>query len=104
MVVRLRSGTRIVWDRQVEIFNADALVQRVVLTTAAETPPYSKADAQRIARVLVRAAEVVEQSDDLSESREWARSFFQTAHHLDELHDMSTAAGRYAALCALRDW
>lgn len=104
LVIALRSGGRIRYDRQADVFNADALVRRVVLSTGAETPAYGKADTHRIAGAVVRAAEIVEQADDRAEARDWARTFLEVAHHLDELHDMDTPAGRYAGLLTLRDW
>lgn len=104
LVITLRSGRRVVYDRQADIFNADALVRRVVLSTGAATPPYGKADAQAIAGALVRSADLVEQDDDRAEAREWARTFLEAAIEVTPEHDLSTPAGRYAGLMALRDW
>lgn len=104
LIVYLRSGKRIVWDRQAEILDNKTLVKRVILAGFADTPSYGTNDGDQISRVVIRAADVVELTDDLAETSEWARSFLEAAHHLDEVHDMRTAAGKYAGLCALRDW
>lgn len=105
LVVVLQSGKRIVYDRQADVFNADALTRRVILSgTGAEIPSYGKADAQRIAGALVRAAELVEEADDRSQARDWAHSFLAAASVIGSPQDMSTPMGRYAALCGLRDW
>lgn len=104
LVIRLRSGGRIVYDRQADIFNADALVRRVVLSTGAETPGYGKPDAHRIAGAIVRAADLVEEDDDRAMARDWARSFLEAANDVGPVQDMTTPGGKYAGLSALRDW
>ncbi len=104
LVVTTRSGGRIVFDRQAEMFSADVLVRRVVLATGAEVPPYQRGDAFTIAATLVRAADLVCEDDDRTEARDWALTFLHAATELLPREDMGSPAGRYAGLCRLLDW
>jgi hypothetical protein len=104
LVATLRSGLRVVFDRQAEMFSADVLVRRVVLATGAEVPPYQRGDAFTIAATLVRAADLVGEDDDRTEARDWALTFLHAATELLPREDMGSPAGRYAGLCRLRDW
>lgn len=101
LVVNLLSGERIVFDRQADAFSADVLARRVIVRTAAVVPPYQRADAHHLASALVRLADVAAETDDRDEARDWGSTFLHDAQTLDG-HDLSTPAGRYGGLCALR--
>lgn len=101
LVLTVRTGDRVVYDHQADIFKPDVLVRRVVLVKGATLPSYTKADAQAIATVLVRVADLTQDDDDRAETRDWARSFLDAAHRI-ECDEMSTPQGRYAGLAQLR--
>jgi hypothetical protein len=79
LVATLRSGQRVVYDRQADCFNADTLVRRVILVAGAEVPSYARADALVIAATLVRAADLIDEGDDRAEARDWGRTFLDEA-------------------------
>lgn len=105
MVVTLRSGKRLVFDRQADVFDAPILRRRVVIATGATLPHYGPADVQKIATVLVRLAELVADDDDRDEAHDWAHTFLTAAErNTIDIASMATPAGRYEALSILARW
>lgn len=106
LVVTLRSGTRVVFDRQRDMFDRAILCRKITIATGAAIPHYGGPDAQKIATALIRAAELVDQADDRDEARDWAASFVQAAESnaIEMKHAFGTRAGKLDALHALQRW
>ena len=102
LVVNLRSGERVTFERSADVFHADMLARGVILRTSAVVPPYQRGDVHHLASAIVRLADVAADTDDRDEARDWGSTFLDDAQPLTG-HNMSTPTGRYAALCALRD-
>lgn len=105
MVLSLRSGQRIVFDRQADAFDAATLRRRLIIATGATIPHYQSADVQTIATALMRLGEVVAEDDDRAEAREWASSFLVVAErNMIDVASLGTPAGRWEALSVLARW
>lgn len=106
LVLVLRSGARLVFDRQADAFKAENLRRRVATVTGFQVPAhYGQADAEAIAAVIVRAAETAEEDDDRHEAAEWAHTFLMGAERQTiTVAETNTAAGRYEAVVSLARW
>ena len=105
VVITLKSGQRIVFDRQADVVDAPTLRRRIIIATGASIPHYGSADVQTIATVLMRLAEVAADDDDRDEALEWAHSFLTAAQrNIIDVATLATPAGRYEALSALANW
>ncbi|MFA9270791.1 MAG: hypothetical protein ACEQSX_08530, partial [Baekduiaceae bacterium] len=100
LVVTLRSGRRIVFDRARDVFDARILKRRVVLATDGEAnPTLSRAAAEQVAVTLIRLASVTADHDDRDEASDWADRFLaEQAGVMPVVADFSTPAGRYEVL------
>ena len=102
MVVTLRSGHRITFERQGDIFDARRLMQTIVAHTGAEMPYYGPADAQKIATTLVRLSELAVNDDERDEARDWAESFLSRAQRNTlDVATFATPEGRWEALSVI---
>jgi hypothetical protein len=105
MVLTLKSGRRIVFDRQADAFDAPTLRRRVIIATGASIPHYLSADVQTIATTLLRLAETAAEDDDRDEAREWATTFLTVAErNTVYVETLRTPAGKYEALSKLVNW
>ncbi len=102
LVITLKSGTRIVFDRQAELFDAPILRRRVIIATGATIPHYGPPDVQTIATTLVRTSELAADNDDRHETRDWVDSFLAAAQrNTTDVNDFGTPEGRWEALNVL---
>jgi len=105
LVITLKSGARIVFDRQAEVFDAPILRRRVIIATGATLPYYGPPDVQTIATALMRMSEIADEDDDRHEARDWADSFLAAAsRNVIDVSDFGTPEGRWEALNALVSW
>ena len=105
MVITLKSGARIVFDRQAEVFDAPILRRRVIIATGTTIPYYGPADVQTIATALMQMSELAAEDDDRHEARDWADSFLAAAsRNVIDVSDFGTPEGRWEALNVLISW
>jgi hypothetical protein len=102
MVLTLKSGQRIVFERQADVFDPPTLRRRIIIATSATIPHYGGADVQTIATALLRLAELASEDDDRGEALEWADAFLAASErNTFDVATIATAAGRYEALGVL---
>jgi len=102
----LADGTRLRFDATRDLFDAGRLVQGVCLPLGADAPQlplFSRADAQDVALVVIRACEAVERDDERERTRDWQEDVLRIAHTVDG-GEYSDAAARWDGLRWLTDW
>lgn len=105
MVLVLRDGQRVTFERAADAFEANKLIQLVMVATGAQLPPYGREEALQIAGSMIRLSELLAEDDARGEAIEWGRSFLQGAKaNAVEATDFATPRGRWEALCILSDW
>jgi hypothetical protein len=105
LVLVLRSGRRVTFERAGDAFDSSRLVQVVMTATGAQVPPYGRADALHIAGSMIRLAELLAEDDARGEAVEWGRTFLAgAAANAVTVTDFAGARGRWEALCILTSW
>jgi hypothetical protein len=102
LVITLKSGQRIVFDRARDVFEPAIVKRRVVLATDGNASPKTlkKPAAEDLAVKIVRLANIAQAVDDRDEARDWAGTFLEgrEANTVD-VGDYSTPEGRWETLC-----
>ena len=105
MVLTLRSGQRVTFDRQGDIFEPRKLTQNVIAATGATIPHYQAADAQKIATALIRMSDLAAEDDDRAEAHDWADTFLAAANrNTIDVASFTSPEGRWEALTVLTNW
>ena len=105
MVLVLRDGQRVTFERAADAFEANKLIQLVMLATGAQLPAYGREEALQIAGAMVRLSELLAEDDARGEAIEWGRSFLHGAKvNTIEVSDFASPRGRWEALCILSEW
>lgn len=99
MTVTLKSGQRITFERQGDVFDPRKLTQTVIASTGAGMPHYGPADGQKIATALVRLSDLAVEDDERAEAIDWAESFLAgAAENTFHVATFTTPEGRWEAL------
>jgi hypothetical protein len=105
MVVTLKSGQRVTFERQGDIFDARKLTQTFIACTSATMPHYGPGDAQKIATALVRLSDLAAEDDDRDEAHDWADTFLSRAQRNTlDVTTFSTPEGRWEALSVIEQF
>ena len=103
LVITLRDGTRIVFDRARDVFEAPIVRRRVALATNGAAVPNPKAKAVEVAVRIIRLASIEQAADDRDEAAAWADDFLEAhARTVVDVATFSSAAGKREVLSAIR--
>ncbi len=103
VALSLRSGQRVSYDRQGDLFDGRSLARRITIVTGADVPVYSAAEAHCIAARIVRIGELLDDDDDRAETRDWCHRFIDAAaRNTVEVSGFGTPQQRFEALSVLQ--
>jgi hypothetical protein len=102
MVLVLRSGRRVTFERAADAFEPARLLQIVMTATGAQLPPYGRGDVLHLAGSMIRLSDLLAEDDLRSEAADWGRTFLAgAAPNAITATNLSTPQGRWEALSAL---